>query len=399
MASENDWDVAIVGGGLAGGIAAFHCARSGLRTVLFEKEKKAHQKVCGEFLSGESFPILEETGIDLAKLGAVTLGGFRFHGPHRTVASRLPLAAAGISRYILDDELLRRAEGAGAEIRRGVKVKKKLDGLEGPAGAIVLETSEGLVAAKRLIVATGKSEFSSVENRVGRDSGLVGFKMHVQLKPSMKRDLADNCDLFVFEGGYGGLAPIEGGIANFCFLIEKMAVRSIGSDWVSLASYISRHNWEASRLLDGAEPLFKSFCTVANVPYGYLRATTPDLGVYCVGDQMAVIPSLTGNGMTIAVSTGLLAAQAIIDPRARGQMRPASTSIVYQRRARTLLRSQVNAGFHLHRLFKNPAICDWATVAANAFPKILDNLFTRTRCTVAGRVLEGRARGSISGEA
>jgi menaquinone-9 beta-reductase len=379
-----------VGGGLAGSVAAYHLARSGLRTVLLEKEKEPHHKVCGEFVSAEGIPVLEAMGVELSALGAVPLRQFRLHGPHRSCETRLPQAAMGISRKVLDRELLRIAAQAGAEIRRGVMVKERLEGLEGPSGSIILETSEGEIRAQRLVLATGKAEFRSIHRREGRDSGLVGFKMHLKLKPSAAKELRSHCDLFVFENGYGGIAEIENGLANFCFLIEKSALPVIGADWESLASYIARKNWGASRYLDGAEPQFRNFVTVAHVPYGFLRKETPEMGVYCVGDQMAVIPSLTGDGMTIALRTGLAAAEAIIDPEHPGRMRPATTALDYQKAARLSLRPQVEAGFFLHRIFKNPRACDWAAMAIGVFPKVVDVLFGSTRCRIENPTLGGR---------
>ena len=388
---QADWDVAIIGGGLAGGVAAFHLARHGLRVVLFEKEKTAHHKVCGEFISGEGVPYLEEMGIQLMSLGGQRIEKFRLHGPSATGEGKLPLPATGLSRELLDEQVLAAAERTGAVIHRGVFVRGQVGrstqgrsnatSLEG-AASVTLDTSAGLVRARRLIVATGKYEFNPLSQRKGRDSDLVGFKMHLRLKPSVVKELRNHCDLFVFDGGYGGMSLIENGLANFCFLMDRRKLKNLKADWSHLATYIAKQNHSISHFLDGSEPQFSQFVTIARVPYGFLRSARPDPGVYCVGDQMAVIPSLSGDGMTIALRTGVAAANAIIDPSRAGAMQPASTAGPYQAWARKGLRTQIETAYLLHRLFRNPRLCDWAARAFQAFPSVLDFCFSSTRCAL-----------------
>ena len=69
--------------------------------------------------------------------------------------------------------------------------------------------------------------------------------------------------------------------------------------------------------------------TVTHIPYGYLRRTTED-GLYCIGDQAAVIPSFTGDGISIALHTARHAAAAylseesapVFQPKLRSAMLP-----------------------------------------------------------------------------
>jgi flavin-dependent dehydrogenase len=48
---------------------------------------------------------------------------------------------------------------------------------------------------------------------------------------------------------------------------------------------------------------------ITHIPYGYIRPTTED-GLYCIGDQAAVIPSFTGDGISIALHTARCAVAA-----------------------------------------------------------------------------------------
>src|SRR5204863_7408386 len=58
------FDVAVIGGGPAGSVCAAFSAASGLRVVLIEREKFPREKVCGDCLNPECWPVLRRLGID-----------------------------------------------------------------------------------------------------------------------------------------------------------------------------------------------------------------------------------------------------------------------------------------------------------------------------------------------
>ena len=194
-----NFDVVVIGGGMAGGVAAIRLAHAGLKVALYDKEKEAHHKVCGEFLSGEGIQFLDDIGIDVRRLGAVPVTSFRLHGPKTSSEAVLPFAAVGISRKVLDEEILRVAANAGVEIFRGMLVKEIHSSEFSHSGRHIVATPMGLILAKALVIATGKTEFRSLKKRIGRDRGLVGFKMHLRLTPSLAIKLGEHCDLFVFK--------------------------------------------------------------------------------------------------------------------------------------------------------------------------------------------------------
>jgi menaquinone-9 beta-reductase len=59
------YDIAVVGGGLAGLALAIQSAKAGYAVVLFEKEKYPYHKVCGEYISLESWNFIESLGVPL----------------------------------------------------------------------------------------------------------------------------------------------------------------------------------------------------------------------------------------------------------------------------------------------------------------------------------------------
>jgi flavin-dependent dehydrogenase len=90
--------------------------------VVLERTLSPCHKVCGEFLSGETQCLLASLGLDARALGATPIAKLRLVKGERHAVSPLPFAAAGLSRYRLDQALLTLAQRAGAQVVRGVAV-------------------------------------------------------------------------------------------------------------------------------------------------------------------------------------------------------------------------------------------------------------------------------------
>src|ERR1700741_374366 len=100
---NNALPVIAVGGGIAGAAFALELARNGRRVTVLERTRGPHHKVCGEFLSEDAQLALASFGLDLQGLGATPIGRFRLVKGERHATSPLPFAAAGLSRFRLDE--------------------------------------------------------------------------------------------------------------------------------------------------------------------------------------------------------------------------------------------------------------------------------------------------------
>ena len=373
-------EVAIAGGGPAGSLAAIHLARAGFGVVLFEPSRSADESDRGDFLSHEALACLRDVGVDPVSLGGQEISGFRLHGPTQTAFLRWRHAGVSLSQRVLDEELLRLASEAGVRVRRGVGVSEVLDGLDDFGSSILISTTEGEMRASRLIVAAGIGDFCSINERTGRDNSMVDFKMNLWLKPSSTRDLGASCDLFSFKGGYGSFTPLADGTATLTLILSRATVHGLATDWDSLTSWMGRSNWAVSHLLDGAKPQAKYFSSQGARPFGFLRRDPPPPGVFFVGNQMAVVPSVTGDGLTIALMTARLAVTAMMEERGylrRLRFAP-EASRCYQRAANVALRSLIETSMARHSLLKNLKLVDATAYALRAFPAVFERIFRPT---------------------
>ncbi len=301
------YDAAIIGGGLAGPALATELARAGRSAVLFEKEKVAHDKVCGEFISHEGARYLRDLGVSVEGLGGVSIRHVRLARRGQAVSAPLPFEAQSLSRRVLDEALLELAGRAGAEIRRGVRVKSMES--EGDGWAVRLDCGD-TVSAKQVFLATGKHDLKGWKRRSGPHPDCIAFKAYWRLRPDQAAQLTSHVELILFKGGYAGLQEVEGGRANFCLIVRKDAYAALYGSWDNLLSAVREQCPHLEDRLGGAVCLMDKPLAITGLPYGHVAEESG--GVWRLGDQAAAIPSFSGDGMSIALHSAHRAAQSYL---------------------------------------------------------------------------------------
>ena len=367
---EQAADIAVIGGGLAGSAAAILLARAGRRVTLLEREREPKHKVCGEFLSAEALTLLGSLGISAAALGAVCVRGVRLCSQRRVTETALPFAAMSLTRRRLDAALLDAAEAAGVHVRRGSAVAALN---RQPDGWLATLKDGDVFFAPNVVLATGKHDLRGFARPPGPQSDLVGLKMYWQLAPAQSAALGGFVELLRHPGGYTGLEHVEDGVANLCCLIQRKLLGRLGG-WDRFLEMLQQTCPRARERLAGAEPLLSKPLAISPIPYGYVRAQAAGERLFPVGDQAAVIPSFTGDGMSIALYSGIRAAHSLL----RGE-----DAASFQRGLRRELRLQVARATAISRALVHRPTRDLMVGAVWLWPGWLGVVARTTRLSVS----------------
>ncbi len=299
----------IVGGGPAGSAAAIMLARGGVAATLIERTRGAHDVVCGGFLGWDALAVLRQLGLDVEALGARPIHKLRLVTAERQVETLLPKPAVGLSRRTLDAALLAAAASAGVNIMRGHAVRAA----DAEALSVRLHDDTEL-RTNALFLATGKHELRGLARPLaGRvEPPAVGLRKVLPSSAGLENALAGVIELHLFEGGYAGLLVQEDGTTNLCLSISKDRIsRARGVQ--RLMAQVGMEMPLLGARLDAGKVLGQSledWQAIAGVPYGWRTCTTSP-GVFRLGDQSAVISSLAGDGIAIALTSGVEAAAAL----------------------------------------------------------------------------------------
>ncbi|MDR0534610.1 MAG: FAD-dependent oxidoreductase [Verrucomicrobiales bacterium] len=363
--SARQHEVLVIGGGPAGAALAIHLARAGREVLLVEKEPAAHDKVCGEFLSTEAIGCLRELGLDPLHLGAVAIGQVRVIRKSTVAENRLPFSALSLTRRVLDEALLTRAQQNGVKILRGQRVQN----LAQPEKLWQAQLANGeTLRADSVFLATGKHDLRGWKRRGGLQNDLIAFKMHWRLSPRQQAELTRQVELILFPGGYCGLEPVETGIANLCLLIRQDTYQRIGSSWDKLLRHLTSSSPHLSRRLQQAEPLWTRPLAASSIPYGYVNRRAEQL--WRLGDQAAVIPSFSGDGISIALHSARLAAGCHLAGKS-----PAQFQSLFNRS----LSHRIKTAALLSHAMTSPLAQPWLALGARLFPVLLRQTAALTR--------------------
>jgi flavin-dependent dehydrogenase len=184
--------------------------------------------------------------------------------------------------------------------------------------------------AATVFLATGKHDLRG-HQRPEDPQRWVAFKMYFRLAPAQAAELARASELMLYPGGYGGIQPVEDGMANLCCVVQQRHLPQGSQRWESFLAKMQQDCPHLAMRLAGAEPVIERPLAITHIPYGYLRRTTDD-SLYCIGDQAAVIPSFTGDGISLALHTARCAVAAYL---------AAEPAPVFQAKLRSALLTQM----------------------------------------------------------
>jgi flavin-dependent dehydrogenase len=354
-------DILIIGAGPAGCAAAIVLVQGGAAPILLDRDAEAREALCGGFLSWRTAQQLRALGVDPAALGAAPVERVALFASGRETTLALPAAAFGLSRHALDSALRTRAVALGASLEVGHA--------RGIDGTTVLGRDRSW-SGDGLFLATGKHDVRG-EPRPRRSSDpALGLRLRLPATADRAALLAKRIELHLFRGGYAGIVLQEDGTANVCLALRKSRLAASGGDTTRLlADLADRHPAFAQRL--GEDWQAAAVETIGAVPYGWIaRSTAP--GLFRLGDQAAVIPSLAGEGISIAVASGTMAARAWL---ARG----AEGAVGYQREFARIAARPLAVARLAWSLAETPAAATLGLALARRVPPVLRWLIEGSR--------------------
>jgi flavin-dependent dehydrogenase len=297
----------IVGGGPAGAALASMLAGAGREIVLLERETAPSDKVCGDFLSIEALRSVTALGLNVHGLGAARITNLRLVHGDRVAKAALPFAAFGLSRRVLDEALLTLAESRGAKVLRG----RRALALHREGARLCLATSIGEMSPQAVFLATGKHELRGAR-RATCAPKTVAFKTYFSLAPQQTDALRGHVEVVLFDGGYAGLLLVEGELANFSLIVSVRALERAGGNWDGLLQALIASCPHVAQRLRGAMQCLPRPMAISRLPYGFVHAPHPadSPSLFRLGDQAAVIPSFTGDGVAVALHSARSAAWA-----------------------------------------------------------------------------------------
>jgi geranylgeranyl reductase family protein len=323
--SQPAFDIAVVGAGPAGAMAAYECARHGLRTVLVEKEHLPRRKVCGGGLSSKSLSILPFSPQPVMEQH--TVAGWVAYGDSRAIEVKVRQPGMMVCRESFDAFLAEQAVGAGANLIEGFE----LNTIEQGGDALVLTSGQGVRITARITIAADGVNSTIRRQRFPESRPTTVAALEARVAPSRwaRERLAERClfDFGAVEAGYAWIFPkrdhLNVGVYRFRKTPRSRDLQAV------LAAFLASNSFlRGARLLDTAG---------AMIPVSLPEGSLVRGGVVLAGDAAGFGDALFGEGIYYALRSGREAGTAAVNHLMR-----AVPLTGYDRRVR-ILRRQLRA--------------------------------------------------------
>jgi flavin-dependent dehydrogenase len=316
-------------------------AQAGWRIAVIEKASFPRSKVCGEYISGTTWPLLRELGVagPLLEIAGPSVRRVGVYAGEALItadlaASAQPMRGASgtedagraIGREHLDALLLARAEAAGAEVRQPCTLSA-FGAFDGGYECTIVDkhTRHYRTLRSRLIIAAhGSWESGAMPTQALRQppraSDLFGFKAHFH-GSALPPDLMP---LLAFPGGYGGMVHTDGGRVSLSCCIRRDQLDRCRRQWPQVKAGAAVLAHIVSSCKGVALALSSASLDGAWLSSGPLRPgirTFGHDGIFAVGNAAAEAHPIIAEGISIAIqSATLLCRHLIAHPQARGNV-------------------------------------------------------------------------------
>lgn len=298
------FEIAVVGGGLAGLSLSILLAKAGYKVVLFEKEKYPFHKVCGEYISMESWKFIESLGFDLSKAGLPLIKKLVVSSPNgRFIHSQLGLGGFGISRYFLDNELKTIAIKNQVTLFEETKVNEitfenEIFTIKYNGGETTASLVAGSFGKRSNLDVKWKRDF--INKKPGKLNNYVGVKYHIRCQfPD------DTIALHNFKNGYCGVSRVEDNKYCLCYLTSAKNLKEHHNSIKEMEKAILYRNPFLKKIFSESHFLFRQPVTISQISFD--KKSQVENHVLMIGDAAGMITPLCGNGMSMAFHSAKIA--------------------------------------------------------------------------------------------
>jgi flavin-dependent dehydrogenase len=302
------YDIGIIGGGLGGLTLAIEASQQGYSVVLYEKEEYPFHKVCGEYISMESWNFLERCGVPLDSWDLPKINRLKISAPSgKEFSYDLPLGGFGISRFKLDHTLYETALKLGVKIHTATRVNDVT-----PEDEHFMMASDTVSSNARVVVgAFGKRANldvkwgrSFVQQKATKINNFIGVKYHIDFPQPL-----DTISLHNFKNGYCGISAIEDNRYCLCYLTTAANLADSGNSIPQMEASILSKNKHLAHIFSNARFLYEKPLTISQISFNKKQQVMDH--ILFAGDAAGSITPLCGNGMSMAMHAGHLALEQI----------------------------------------------------------------------------------------
>ncbi len=339
-----------------------------------EKETYPFHRVCGEYISLESWNFLEALGYPLSDMDINIIKHLQVSAPNgKSISHPLPLGGFGISRFKIDAELADLARRSGVTVLESTKVNDIVFQGEN----FELQTSAGNIRATVAAGSFGKRSNLDIKwkrsfagKKSNKLNNYIGVKYHIRTDfPT------DTIALHNFRNGYCGISHVEDNTCCLCYLTTADNLKNAGNDISVMEQRVLYENPHLKKIFTTAEFLWKEPLSIAQVSFDKKKQV--ENHVLMVGDAAGMITPLCGNGMSMALHSSRIAAPLIAQflkkAISRDQM---EEQYIFQ--WNLLFSRRLRIGRFIQRLFGKPTLTNLFLHSLKPFPKIVTYLIRQT---------------------
>lgn len=330
------FDVAIIGSGPAGASAAFELSKSGISTVIIEKETLPRYKTCGGgfvFRGRKNMPFDISSVVEKEFHSIDTY--FSNKQSHLTTTRDQPIITM-VMRDAFDQLIVEKAKENGVTLLQNHKVESITFGENQ-----ILHTTEGDIQAKFIIAADGA--LSPIAKMAGwGESRLIipALEYEVEVPAADFERLSQNVrfDIDAIPYGYAWCFPKKNHLSIGVAIMIKTNKK------INLKEYYATY----LKTLGITE-------IISEAAHGFVIPVAPRTdnfvrkNVFLTGDAAGLADPLVAEGISNAILSGVQAAQAIIESK----LDPEKAAALYTSKLESTILPEIRTGAKLSHYFYN----------------------------------------------